>query len=82
MRAETRICGPGYDRNFREIRALQREVARHIAKEIRITITPAEQSRLASDRRVDPEVYDLVLRATYFANKGTEPSLRAGSRIR
>jgi serine/threonine-protein kinase len=72
------LWAESYDRNLKEILALQREVARHIANEIRITITPAEQSRLMSDRHVDPEVHDLVLRAMYFANKGTEASLRRG----
>ena len=75
-RGDQNLWAESYDRQMSEVLALQREVARNIANEIRITMTPAEQAQLASDRRVDPEVHQLVLRGQYFANKGTEASLK------
>jgi len=70
------LWAESYDRQLSEALALQREVARNIANEIRITMTPAEHTQLASDRRVDPEVHQLVLRGQYFANKGDEANLK------
>ena len=61
--------------------ALQKEVARAIAQEIRIRVTPAEQERLASARPVDPEAHEAYLKGVYhnaiYARGGaTQESLR------
>jgi len=57
--------------------ALQSEVARAVAGEIRATLTPDEESRLARARPVDPQVHELVLRGRYtLSNAATEQDLR------
>src|SRR5262249_42299183 len=43
-----------YERDLRDILALQDDVARAIAREVKITLTPPEQTRLSSARPVDP----------------------------
>lgn len=75
-RGDRNLWAESYDRKLGDVLALQREVARSVANEIRITMTPAEQAQLASDKRVDPEVHQLILRGQYFANKGSEAELR------
>ncbi len=55
-----------YQREFRDILALQREVAQAIAAEIRVKLTPQEQTRLASARPVNPEAYELYLKGYYL----------------
>jgi len=75
-RSDRNLWAESYDRQLSEVLALQRDVARNIATEIRITMTPAEHAQLALDRSVDPEVHQLVLRGQYFANKGSETDLR------
>jgi len=75
-RSDSHLWAESYDRDFKEILPLQREVARAIAGEIRITLTPQEQARLGPGRPVDSEVHQLVLRGQYFANKGGEQDLR------
>jgi serine/threonine protein kinase/Flp pilus assembly protein TadD len=79
-RGDQNIWAESYDRELSEVLGLQREVARNIANEIRVTLSPAEQANLTSGRHVDPAVYDLVLRGNYFANKGDEDNLRQGLR--
>jgi tetratricopeptide (TPR) repeat protein len=54
---------------------LQSELARAIAREIKIVVTPAEQARLALARPVNPEAYQLVLRARSLWNKRSEQDL-------
>jgi len=65
-----------YDRDLRDILALQSDVARAIAGEIKSKLTPAEQARLAKVRPVNPEAYELYLRGRYFWNKRTEETVK------
>jgi len=54
-----------YERDLRDILALQDEVARTIAGEVKITLTPPEQSRLSNARSVDPAAHEAYLRGLY-----------------
>ncbi len=51
-----------FDRELRGILALHSDVAQAIAAEIKVKLTPQEQTRLASARPVNPEAYDAYLR--------------------
>jgi serine/threonine-protein kinase len=75
-RAEQHLWAESYDRDLSEVLELQREVARTIAGEIRVTVAPQEQAELRVVRRADPEVYELVLRGQYYANRGVEEDLK------
>ncbi len=66
-----------YDRKLSDVLDLQSEVARKIAEQINITLTPLEKTRLASRRSVDPEAHDRYLQGLYHLNKGTGSELRA-----
>ena len=46
--------------------ALQDELARDIAEEVRIKVTPEEQSRVTAARTVKPQAYDAYLRGRYL----------------
>ena len=73
---ERHLWGRSYERDVRDVLALQSEVARSIASEVDVVLTPQEQARLASTRSVDPESQHQVLLGTFHANKGTEEGLR------
>jgi TolB-like protein/Flp pilus assembly protein TadD len=62
-----------YERDLRDILQLQGEVAREVAGEIRITLTPGERERLARTRAraVKPEAYQAYLLGRYFWNRRT-----------
>ena len=55
-----------YERDLVDVLALQAEVAAAIAGEVRATLTAPDRARLARNRPVDPEAYDLYLRGRYF----------------
>jgi tetratricopeptide (TPR) repeat protein len=55
--------------------ALQDELARDIAEEIRVTLTPEERKRLAASRTPNPQAYDAYLRGRYFWSRRTEADL-------
>jgi TolB-like protein/Tfp pilus assembly protein PilF len=61
-----------YDRDLRDVLALQREVTRDIVGEIRIKLTPQEQIRFETVRPVNPEAYDHYLRGKFYLNRQTE----------
>ena len=73
---EETLWARSYERDLRDVLALQSEVAKSIAGEIGITLTSQEQSRLASARPVNPETHQLVLLGRFHANQGTEEGLR------
>src|SRR5438552_2041443 len=54
-----------YERDVRDIVGLQSEVARSIAGEVRVKLTPQERARLTKAGTVNPEAYDHYLRAKF-----------------
>jgi TolB-like protein/DNA-binding winged helix-turn-helix (wHTH) protein len=72
---EKHLWAESYERDARDVLALQADVAHDIAVEIRVKLTPQEQARMSSSRPVDPEAHEAYLRGVYFWNKRTEPDL-------
>jgi TolB-like protein/Tfp pilus assembly protein PilF len=70
-----------FERELTSILSLQGEVARAIAGEIAIQLTPQESERLATTREVNPETYELYLRGSFEINKGTPEGYRNGLAI-
>ena len=64
-----------YQRYLRDVLYLQREVARDIAQQVRVTLTPNERHRLATAGAVDPAAYESYLRGRSFWNQRSEASL-------
>jgi serine/threonine-protein kinase len=69
------LWAESYERDMRDVLLLQAEVARAIAGEIQIKLTPQDHAALTSPRRVDPEAYELYLKGRYFWNFRTERSV-------
>ena len=67
-----------YDRDLGDILALHSDVARAIVRQIRITVTPEEQRRLANTYVVNPKAYEAYLRGRYLWNKRTGQDMRKG----
>jgi TolB-like protein/DNA-binding winged helix-turn-helix (wHTH) protein/lipopolysaccharide biosynthesis regulator YciM len=61
-----------YERDLRDILALQREVARDIVGQIKIKVTPQEQVRFGKAPTVDPVAYDHYLRGKYYLYRQTK----------
>ncbi len=78
--SDQHLWAESYERDLRDALALQREVARTIAQEIRATLTPQEKAQLAGGRQVDPEVHRLTLQGRFHANQLTEEPLKKGIR--
>ncbi len=64
-----------YEKDSRDLMTLQDDLARDIANEIRVTLTPEDRKRLASSRPIDPQAYEGYLRGRLFWNRRTEGDL-------
>jgi TolB-like protein/DNA-binding winged helix-turn-helix (wHTH) protein len=63
-----------YERDLKDVLALQDEIAQDVAEQIRITLTPKERSLLIQVHAVDPEAYDDYLRGRYWMDNGVGPN--------
>ena len=68
VRDGTDLWAESYDRELKDILALQDSVAQTIASQIQVALVPAERT---SPRKVDPEAYDAYLKGRYYWNKRT-----------
>lgn len=73
--ADRHLWAESYDRELRDILTLQTEVARAIARQIRIKLTPQEQACLTCVRQVDPAAHEFYLQGRYHWNKRTDEGL-------
>ena len=69
---EQNLWADSYDRDLRDVLALQADVARNIAAQVRVSLTPGEQASLAAARQVDPEVYRLYLQGRFYLDQHTK----------
>jgi len=75
-RTEKHLWAETYEKDMRDILALQSEVAGEITGQIRVKMTAPEKARLAQSRTVNPEAYQDYLRGRHFWNKRTVESLK------
>jgi serine/threonine-protein kinase len=74
-RADRHLWARSFERNSRDVLALQDELASAIAREIHVKLTPAEQSTLTKAPSVNPEAYDAYLKGRYFFNRPSDENL-------
>src|SRR5262249_2395966 len=74
-RQDRQLWSNTYDRDLRDVLALEAAVAHAIADEMKGTLTPPEEARLTSRQPVDREAHERDLRGRYLLAKGTEQSI-------
>ena len=75
-RTDSHIWAEGYERNMRDILSLQSEVARAIADQIQVTVTPHEQSQLGRARSLHPDAYEAYLKGRHHWNRRSSDDLK------
>jgi TolB-like protein/DNA-binding winged helix-turn-helix (wHTH) protein/Flp pilus assembly protein TadD len=76
VRDQTDLWTESYDRELRDMLTLQDSVARTIAHQIHVTLTPGQQSRPPSRANLVPEAYEAYLKGRYYWNKRTGDGLQ------
>jgi TolB-like protein/DNA-binding winged helix-turn-helix (wHTH) protein/Flp pilus assembly protein TadD len=74
--ADQHLWAQSYEGDVGDTLALQKKVAREIAEQIRITLSPKEVAALDRVKVVNPEAYDSYLKGRYFWNKRTAEGVR------
>src|SRR2546425_8044413 len=72
---ETHLWAESYERDLRNVLALQSEVAQAIAREVQVKLTPQEQAHLAQVHPVDPEAFEAYLKGRYHWNRRSREGL-------
>ena len=70
-----------YDRELRDVLALQAELAGAIAQAVQVKVRPEERRRLAARGTVNPDAYDAYLKGRFFWSKRSPQGHGEGDRI-
>ncbi len=74
--AERHLWAGTYEKDLRDVLALQANVAQAIASEIHVTVRARGQARLTRVRTVNPEAYRLCLKGNFQLGKQSETAFR------
>jgi len=66
---ERHLWAESYEFDQQDVLAVQGEVARGVARQIRVRLMPEEQARLGTSQRVDPEAYEAYLLGRAYSYK-------------
>ncbi|HEX6508478.1 MAG TPA: winged helix-turn-helix domain-containing protein, partial [Chloroflexota bacterium] len=75
---ETHVWAQTYERGLHDVLEVQAEVARAVAMEIQLQLTPHDKQRLRPEKRrsINPQAHELYLRGRHFWYRRTEEGIR------
>jgi TolB-like protein/tRNA A-37 threonylcarbamoyl transferase component Bud32 len=76
VKPERHLWADNFERELRDVLALQGDVARAIAERVQIVVSPQEARHLRTRGRVSPEAHDAYLRGLYFSDQRGEEGIR------
>jgi serine/threonine-protein kinase len=71
----TEVWAHRYQRSTQEIAIVEVDVARSIAREVSLRLSPDQRARLDQRATIDPDAYEKYLRGRFFLEKRTEQGL-------
>jgi adenylate cyclase len=80
--ADRHMWAKNYERDSKDVLAMQDEIAQAIAREVNVELTPAEQAHFANSRAVNPQAHEAYLKGRYYMGKLTaEGHRKAGEQF-
>jgi TolB-like protein/DNA-binding winged helix-turn-helix (wHTH) protein/Flp pilus assembly protein TadD len=73
---QTALWTESYDRELKDILAVQDSVVQSIASQIHIALTEEQKTRLANPRQTRPDAYEAYLKGRYYWNKRTADGMQ------
>ena len=73
---QTALWTESYDRELKDVLAVQDSVVQSIASQIHIALTEEQKTRLANPRQTRPEAYEAYLKGRYYWNKRTADGMQ------
>jgi TolB-like protein/tRNA A-37 threonylcarbamoyl transferase component Bud32/Tfp pilus assembly protein PilF len=74
---EAQIWAHSYERDLSDVLSLQTEIVSAITREVRVKLTPQEETRLASAPKVNPQAYEAYLKGRFHLYRLTRPDLES-----
>jgi TolB-like protein/DNA-binding winged helix-turn-helix (wHTH) protein/Flp pilus assembly protein TadD len=75
-RDQTDVWTESYDRELKDVLAVQDSVVRSVAGQIHIALTEEQEEHLAAPRQIRPEAYEAYLKGRYYWNKRTGDNMQ------
>ena len=75
---EAHLWSNDYDRDLRDVFAIQGDVARSVAEALRVTLSPTQAQQIEKKGTENLEAYDLYLQGLYHQNKVSQEGLEKG----
>ena len=75
---DSHLWAENYEDNLEDILSVQSRVARAVAGQVKVQLSPEDENRLAGAGPVNPEAYQLYLKGRNVIEARTETSLRRG----
>ncbi len=73
---QSQLWANSFERELKDILALQSDVAQAVAQEIKVTLTPQEQARMAEARPIHPEAHQAYLKGRFYWNQRTSEGFK------
>jgi len=77
-KADEHLWAQQYDRELKDVLAIQTDIALHAAESLQVSLFPPEAGPTPAIHPVDPDVHALYLKGRFSANKRTEEGLHRG----
>ncbi len=74
----SQVWAQSYERDIGDVMALENEIVAAFAREAKLQLTPQERTRLAGERKVNPEAYVAYTKGRFYLNKLTPEGLKLG----
>jgi TolB-like protein/Tfp pilus assembly protein PilF len=72
---DAQIWARSYEHDLSDILSLQNEIVSEVTREVRVKLTPQEETRLASAGKINPQAYEACLKGRFHLLKMTRPDL-------
>jgi serine/threonine protein kinase/tetratricopeptide (TPR) repeat protein len=77
---DAQIWARSYERDLSDVLSLQNEIVSEVTREVRVKLTPQEETRLASAGKINPQAYEAYLKGRFHLYKLTRPDLDSALR--
>jgi len=81
VKDQSHLWGQDYDYRPRDILSLEDDVAKAVAREIQIRLSPQQQADLTRARPVNPEAFDAYMEGRFFLDRDSAGDLNSRRKL-
>jgi TolB-like protein/Tfp pilus assembly protein PilF len=76
VRENKQLWGENFTRKISDVQALQTDISREIAENLRLRLSGTQQQQLVKQQTTNPQAYELVLKGIFYREKGGAENLK------